>query len=391
MIGIVGTGVMAKGIALQAAVCGHAVTLVGRQADSAETCRLAIAGQLAALAEKRHLTSAPEGFRARADLAATTDYAALAACDAVIEAVVERLDVKQAVLRESERHVPASCLLLTCTSSIGIASLATGLGSPGRFLGMHFFNPAHVMPLVEVVPHGGTSADSVARAQALGASLGKRTLLVKDTPGFFVNRVLFAYIEGFCTVLGEVGDYRWIDEVMVRNGWPVGPAGLLDAVGIDTCVDIGRILVRAYPDTFSAAFAPVLEPLVRHGWTGRKCGAGFYRYPDPEHVAPGHEANREALALPGGVARRAVTEQEVVERLMLPVTNEVFRCIEEGVISTPDEADQAIFLSMGYGRRGGVCRQLKRTGIESHLAKCAQYASLGAIYHPPAALLGLAR
>jgi 3-hydroxyacyl-CoA dehydrogenase/enoyl-CoA hydratase/3-hydroxybutyryl-CoA epimerase/enoyl-CoA isomerase len=260
---------------------------------------------------------------------------------------------------------------------------------------MHFFNPAHIMPLVEVVPHDRTGPDTLERAKALAATLGKRAILVKDTPGFFVNRVLFAYIQGFCTLLKDTLDHERIDDIMVRSGWPMGPAALLDAIGIDTCLDIGRILVRAFPDTFSAAFLPVLEPLVRRGWTGRKSGVGFYRYSNDEGGNAVGEANGKAIGLWGnlrnGSATHVVPAEEILDRLMLPVTNEVFRCIEEGVISGPEQADQAIFLSMGYGRKGGVCKQLRKAGVGSHLAKCGKYQSLGDIYRPPGYLLALAK
>lgn len=395
MIGIVGTGVMAKGIALQAALSGQEVILVGRDAKKADACLAAINEQLALLAERHAHVASVQEQSIRPEIRSTLDYADLAACEAVIETVSEDISIKRSVLQQSERHIADDCLLLTCTSSISISELAKGLRNPGLFIGMHFFNPANIMPLVEIVPHGCTEADTIGRANGLATRLGKRSIIVRDSPGFFVNRVLFAYIQGFCTVLMEVGDHKKVDDIMVKNGWPMGPAALLDAIGTDTCFDIGWILVRAFPEFFSTAFVPVLEPLVNLGWTGKKNGIGFYRYSHSGSGVLVQEVNGEAVVLLNelrkGVARRDVSDEEVVDRLMLPVTNEVFRCIEEGVISSQEEADQAIFLSMGYGRRGGVCKQLKKTGIDAHIAKCGKYSSLGEIYRPPASLLALAK
>lgn len=394
MIGIIGTGVMARGIALQAAQSGQDVVLVGRHAERLEACRADITYQLASLAVRYAHTASVQAGGAVPEIRAALDFADLSACEAVIEIVSEDMDAKRSVLQESERHIRDSCLLLTCTSSLSVSELARPLQRPGRFLGMHFFNPAHIMPLVEIVPHAGTEPGTTERAIALAARLGKRAILVRDRPGFFVNRVLFAYIQGFCTVLKDTADYGRVDEVMVRIGWPTGPAALLDAIGIDTCLDIGRILVQAFPATFSAAFLPVLEPLVRSGWTGSKSGRGFYRYPNADAGPAEREINRGAMdaigRLQDDVGCTQATDEEIVERLMLPVTNEVFRCIEEGVVATPEDADQALFLAMGFGRRGGVCRLLKRTGVEAHIAKCAKYTGFGAIYRPPACLLAQA-
>lgn len=394
MIGIVGTGVMARGIAIQAALCKEDVILVGRNSERTGACVAFIKGQLT-LHAGRHAQAATLSAEAgRAKVRATLDYADLAGCDAVIETIPEDLAVKQSVLRECERHVREDCLLLSCTSSISIAQLAASLARPGRFLGMHFFNPAQVMPLVELVPHFCTEPDAIRRADQLAIGLGKRPIVVRDTPGFFVNRVLFAYIEGFCTVLQDIDDFAKVDEVMIGSGWPMGPAALLDAIGIDTCFDIGRILVRAFPTVFSPAFDPVLAPLVAQGWTGKKSGIGFYRYGDAMSGSQLPVANKEVVGTWGdmrkGRARGDLPADEIVERLMLPMTNEVFRCLEEGVIATPEEADQAIFLSMGYGRKGGVCRQMKRTGVDVHLAKCGKHLYLGEIYQPPASLLAMA-
>lgn len=393
MIGIIGTGVMGRGIALQALLCGKDVILVGRDAEKTENCVACLRTQLASFFEKHAHTASGHSRLARPEIRSTLEQADLASCDAVIETVSEDAQTKRAVLLESERHIGDSCLLLTCSSSISISELSEGLRRPGRFIGMHFFNPAHIMPLVEIVPHVFTEPETIDRANDLAISLGKRSITVKDTPGFFVNRVIFAYIQGFCTLLKETGDYAHIDEVMSGNGWPMGPASLLDAIGVDTCFDIGRILVQAFPTVFSAAFSPVLEPLVKRGWTGRKAGLGFYRYLNSGPGIAARDIHEGAVELfsqwRNGRSQGDVPADVILDRLMLPVTNEVYRCIGEAVISTPEQADQTIFLSMGYGRKGGVCKQLKKTGIEAHLQKCEKYLGLGEIYRPPANLLAL--
>lgn len=385
---------MAKGVALQALLCGQDVILLGRRAEKTEACLSSVRAQLASLPGKNARGAFSQANSYRPEIRSTLDYADLAFCEAVIETVAEDVHIKRSVLLESERHLQDSCLFLTCTSSISISALATGLRRPGRFIGMHFFNPAHIMPLVEIVPHGGTEPGAVSLANRLAVTLGKRSIIVKDTPGFFVNRVIFAYIQGFCTLLRDTGDYAHIDEVMAGNGWPMGPAALLDAIGVDTCFDIGRILVQAFPAIFSSAFFPLLEPLVKRGWTGRKKGVGFYQYVESGSGIPVREIHRGTVELfrewRKGNAQTDVPADAIVDRLMLPVTNEVYRCIEEGVISTPEDADQAIFLSMGYGRKGGVCKQLKKNGINAHLVKCESYFDLGEIYRPPASLLAQA-
>ena len=277
-VGVVGLGTMGAGIAQLAVEAGLAT--IGRELDAArgEAARARIAHFLGRKVEKGRLDAAAREA-ALARLTVVTELEALAGCDVVIEAVVEDLGAKRELFAELERVCREDAVLATNTSALSVGAIAAALERPERALGMHFFNPAPLMPLVEVVRAERTSGEAVETAVALARRLGREPIVCADTPGFVVNRVLVPLLNDCVRVLDETGvDPESLDRAITLGaGWPLGPCALLDLVGIDVHVHASETLRAALGEDRYAP-PPRLLALLREGRLGRKAGRGFYEY-----------------------------------------------------------------------------------------------------------------
>jgi 3-hydroxybutyryl-CoA dehydrogenase len=277
-VGVVGLGAMGAGIAQLCVEAG--LETIGHEVDAArgEAARERIAHFLGRKVEKGQLEpAARDAGLARLDV--VTELDELARCDVVIEAVFEELEPKRAVFAELERVCAADAILATNTSALSVREIALGLAHPERVAGMHFFNPAPLMPLVEVVRAERTSEDVVEALYALAQRLGREPIRCADTPGFVVNRVLIPLLNDCVRVLDETGvSPEDLDKAMTLGaGWPLGPCALLDLVGIDVHVHASETLHAALGEERMAPPARLLE-LQRAGKLGRKSGEGFYAY-----------------------------------------------------------------------------------------------------------------
>ena len=277
-IGVVGLGAMGSGIAQVAVEAGFDV--VGREVTSelGEAAAGRIGHFLTRKVEKGH-RSEEERDASVARLVTTTDLADLAGCDLVIEAIVEELDAKRALFGELERICRADAVLATNTSALSVTEIAAATASPNRVVGMHFFNPAPLMPLVEVVRTELSSEEAVATALGVVERLGKVAVPCHDTPGFVVNRVLIPLLNDCVRVLDEARVApEGIDAAMTNGaGWPMGPCTLLDLVGIDVHVHASEALYEKLREPRMAP-PPRLVAMRNAGLLGRKAGRGFYAY-----------------------------------------------------------------------------------------------------------------
>ena len=277
-IGVVGLGAMGAGIAQVAIEAGFEV--VGREvtAELGETAAGRIGHFLTRKVEKGQRTQ-DERDAAIARLVTTTELADLAGCDLVIEAIVEELDAKRALFVELERICRADAVLATNTSALSVTEIAAATATPERVVGMHFFNPAPLMPLVEVVRAQLSSDEAVAAALAVVERLGKVAVPCHDTPGFVVNRVLIPLLNDCVRVLDEARvTPEALDAAMTNGaGWPMGPCTLLDLVGIDVHVHASEALYEKLREPRMAS-PPKLVAMRNAGLLGRKSGRGFYTY-----------------------------------------------------------------------------------------------------------------
>ncbi|MGB5816361.1 MAG: 3-hydroxybutyryl-CoA dehydrogenase [Thermoanaerobaculia bacterium] len=284
-IGVIGAGTMGNGIAQVAAGSGFEVRLVDSSTQALEQGLGRIDKGLARLESKEKI-SADEKEKIRSRILGSTDMSAVADVDLVVEAIVEKLDVKSALFTELDRICAADTILASNTSSISITRLAAMTGRAGRVIGMHFMNPVPVMKLVEIIRGLATDQGTYDKVEQVAKTMGKTPVEVHDAPGFVANRVLMPMINEAIFCLHEgVGDARAIDEVMrLGMNHPIGPLALADLIGLDVCLDILRVLHHGFADSKYRP-CPLLIKMVDAGYLGRKSGRGFYTYGDDESLA----------------------------------------------------------------------------------------------------------
>ena len=378
-IGVLGAGIMGGGIAYQGASKGVRVVMKDIRPEALEL-GLAEAQKLLNQQIDRGRLTAPKALATLSQIQTSLSYESLEKVPLIIEAVVEKAQVKAAVLRELEAVVSRDAVIATNTSTIPIDQLAATLQHPERFCGMHFFNPVHRMPLVEVIRGTQTSAETIAKVVSLAQKLGKTPIVVNDCPGFFVNRVLFPYFQAFTQLVSDGADFRHIDKVMKGYGWPMGPAELLDTVGIDTAYHAAQTMAASFPDRMSHDKTNVLDQLFMAGLLGKKTGHGFYQY-QADAKGKIQAAPDEGLALSWMQENLALTDEQIIERMMIPLCLEAWRCLDEKVIDSPSEGDMALVYGLGFPPfQGGVFHYLDSIGAENFAELVTQYQDLGALY-----------
>jgi len=389
---VLGAGIMGGGIAYQSAVRGTPIVMKDIR-EEALALGMSEAGKLLSKQVEKGRIKVAAMTETLARIRPTLNYGDFGGVDIVIEAVVENPKVKKAVFGEVEGLLREDTIIASNTSTISISSLAEGLQRPQNFVGMHFFNPVHMMPLVEVIRGARSSDEAIATTVALAQKMGKTPIVVNDCPGFLVNRVLFPYFAGFHMLLRDGADFQAVDKAMERFGWPMGPAYLMDVVGMDTAVHAAEVMAEGFPDRMRPDFKATTAMLVEAGRLGQKNGKGYYVYAPDKKGRPKKsvDATTYELIAPVVAQRRDFTADEIVARCMLPMVNEIARCLEEKIVSTPYEADMALIYGIGFPPfRGGACRYVDQTGAANFVALCDKYASLGKLYEAPGLLRDMA-
>ncbi|MFH4402606.1 fatty acid oxidation complex subunit alpha FadB [Vibrio diabolicus] len=390
---VLGAGIMGGGIAYQSALKGVPVLMK----DIAQASLDLGMTEASKLLNKRLSRGRIDGFKMAGILASITPslhYAGIENSDVIVEAVVENPKVKAAVLSEVESHVGDDTVITSNTSTIPINLLAKSLKRPENFCGMHFFNPVHRMPLVEIIRGEHTSDETINRVVAYAAKMGKSPIVVNDCPGFFVNRVLFPYFGGFSMLLRDGADFTKIDKVMERKfGWPMGPAYLLDVVGIDTAHHAQAVMAEGFPERMGKQGRDAIDALFEADKYGQKNGNGFYSYTIDKKGKPKKTFSEEILPVLADVCadKQDFDDETIIQRMMIPMINEVVLCLQEGIIATPQEADMALVYGLGFPPfRGGVFRYLDSVGIAEFVSMAKQYSELGAMYQVPQMLIDMA-
>jgi 3-hydroxyacyl-CoA dehydrogenase / enoyl-CoA hydratase / 3-hydroxybutyryl-CoA epimerase / enoyl-CoA isomerase len=380
---VLGAGIMGGGIAFASALKG----VPAKMKDIAQgqlDLGMGEAGKLLARQVRQGRLTQEKADAVRGKIAAQLDYAGFREVDVVVEAVVENIKIKHAVLAELETMIADDAIIASNTSSLRIDDLAVPLKRPHNFVGMHFFNPVPVMPLVEIVKGEQTSMAAVSTAVGYAVAMGKTPVVVKDCPGFLVNRILIANTRAFTQLVADGADFEQVDRAMEEFGWPMGPAYLMDVVGMDTGSHVCKVIAAGYPARMTSTWPDILELMVANKRLGQKSGAGFYRYeadpagkPVKHHAADSHALVAEVQAQ----GRRDFADQEIVERLMLPMIIEAACALEEGVVATPAELDMALLLGIGFPRyAGGALKYADWLGMAQVLALSDKYAHLGPPY-----------
>ncbi len=386
-IAVIGAGPMGGGIAQIAAYRDMPVRMKDIRHE-AVAGGLAFARALFDGAVRRRSLRPREAARRMALITGGIDYAGVGRADVVIEAVVERMAVKEAVLREVESVAGEGAVIASNTSSLSIDGMAAVLNHPERFAGMHFFNPVHRMPLVEVVRGTKTGDDAVETLAALAVRLGKVPVITADAPGFLVNRVLGPCLNEAGHLLDEGWDAHAVDRAWKRFGMPMGPYRLIDEIGIDVLSHAGGTMAEAFGDRMAPAAA--LVTLAGSGRLGRKGGRGFYLY------EKGREKAFDASVYSDmKLSRRRVKPEpnRVRDRLVMVMINEAARVLEEGVVASAADVDLGMVMGTGFAPfRGGLLKYADDRGVaEVERAMAALAETCGSRYEPAGLVAELAR
>ncbi|HHR6079535.1 TPA: fatty acid oxidation complex subunit alpha FadB [Providencia alcalifaciens] len=383
---VLGAGIMGGGISYQSASKGVPVLMKDINEKSLDLgideARKLLNGQF----ERGKLT-ADKMATTLAAIHPSLSYAGIENSQVIVEAVVENPKIKAAVLSEVESLITPETILASNTSTIPITELANSLKRPENFCGMHFFNPVHRMPLVEIIRGEKTSDDTIAKVVAYANKMGKTPIVVNDCPGFFVNRVLFPYFAGFNLLLQDGADFREIDKVMEKEfGWPMGPAYLLDVVGIDTAFHAEQVMAQGFPQRMQKVGKNAIDIMFEQQRFGQKNGKGFYQYEKDKKGKPKKIDDPQTDELLSTIRqnKRTFTKEEIIARMMAPMVNEVVRCLEEGIIQSPSDADIALVYGLGFPPfRGGVFCYLDTLGSQSYVKTAESYSHLSPLYQVP--------
>jgi 3-hydroxyacyl-CoA dehydrogenase/enoyl-CoA hydratase/3-hydroxybutyryl-CoA epimerase/3-hydroxyacyl-CoA dehydrogenase/enoyl-CoA hydratase/3-hydroxybutyryl-CoA epimerase/enoyl-CoA isomerase len=377
-VGVLGAGIMGAGIAGAHIRRGIPVVMLDTSPGALEKGVAANIKVMQSRVEIGRMTPA-DLVASLGRLSATTNLAALADRDVVIEAVVENEAVKVELYKELQNVLPQGAILASNTSTISITRMAKAVRRPENFAGMHFFNPVDRMQLVEVIRGDKTGDATVVTLVALAKRIGKTPIVVRDCPGFLVNRILFPYMNEALVLLEEGANPRTIDKAATAFGMPMGPITLNDLVGLDTALYAGRVVNTAFRDR--AKESRILDELVAAGRLGQKSGAGFYSYAKGSRGTddPAFAAILERCR----TGRREIGPEEITDRLFLPMLTEASRVLMEGIVREPGDVDMGLILGIGFPAfRGGLLRMADTLGLGKVLERLQRYESLGPRFQP---------
>jgi 3-hydroxyacyl-CoA dehydrogenase/enoyl-CoA hydratase/3-hydroxybutyryl-CoA epimerase/3-hydroxyacyl-CoA dehydrogenase/enoyl-CoA hydratase/3-hydroxybutyryl-CoA epimerase/enoyl-CoA isomerase len=377
-VGVLGAGIMGSGIAGAHVRRGVPALMLDTVPAALEKGVANIAKSLQARVAIGRMKP-EEVLAALAKLNTTIDLKLMTDRDVVIEAVVENEEIKKQTYRELQTILCDDAILASNTSTISITRMAAAWKNPENFAGMHFFNPVDRMQLVEVIRGENTSDATTATLVALARKIGKTPIVVRDCPGFLVNRILFPYINESLVLLEEGADPRAIDKAATAFGMPMGPLTLSDVVGLDTTLYAGSVVNKAFADR--AKTTRILNELVAAGRLGQKSGAGFYSYAKGSRGVddPAFATILEKCR----TAHCTIDAEEITERLFLPMLTEASRCVTEKIVRDPGDVDMALILGIGFPPwRGGILRWADTVGLVKILEKLKKYEPLRKRFEP---------
>jgi 3-hydroxyacyl-CoA dehydrogenase / enoyl-CoA hydratase / 3-hydroxybutyryl-CoA epimerase len=353
---VVGAGVMGSGIAQWLSTRG--VTVILRDISRELVDRgLANIEKTYGDAVKRGIMTEEKATQGRARIICSTARVEMRDVQVVIEAVSEKIEIKKEIFRELAEKAPKA-ILATNTSALSIDQLAAETGSPARVIGLHFFNPVSRMKLVEVVVGKNTSDETRERGLTFVRQVGKMPVVVRDSPGFLVNRVLFPYLLEAAELFESGLDGQKIDNALTDWGMPMGPLRLIDEIGVDITLDIAETLEKAYGRRDQAP--KILREMRSAKLLGRKSAAGFYKYEGKQQTP------NEAVAQWRSADASAIEDVDLARRLVFLMINEAARCVEEKVVDSPEDADYGMILGTGFAPgRGGPLRFAEHVGLKN--------------------------
>jgi enoyl-CoA hydratase/long-chain 3-hydroxyacyl-CoA dehydrogenase len=382
-IAVLGAGLMGAGIAQVSAENGkYTVFLKDRDAASVGRGEKTISDNLNAKLKKKKMTphefasTTSRVFGLHDEEPSWTRHFSKA--DMVIEAVFEDLAVKHKVLKQMEEIIPSHCVFASNTSAIPITQIAAGAKNPERVIGMHYFSPVPMMPLLEIITHAGTAPEVAASAMEVGSRQGKTPIFVKDVPGFYVNRCLAPFMTEVTALVKEGADLELLDKSMKAFGMPVGPITLCDEVGIDVSSHVGKFMAGADLGVrLAGGDIEMMSTMLEKGWLGRKSGKGFYLYPKDAKKSDKKQLNPEVVALLTQIQKNGKKDfsmDEIQKRIISRFINEAAYSLQDGIIRSPVDGDIGAVFGIGFPPfLGGPFRMLDITGTQKMVDKMYQF------------------
>lgn len=390
---VLGAGIMGGGVAYQSVSKGTPIIMKDIRPEALDL-GLSEANKLFGKQIERGRLTPEKAMKALNAITPALSYGEFDHVDLVVEAVVENVKVKKSVLAETETKIAKGTVLTSNTSTISITELSKALTHPENFCGMHFFNPVHRMPLVEVIRGEKSSDEAVAKTVAYAQAMGKTPIVVNDCPGFLVNRVLFPYFAGFSLMMKEGADFQQIDKTMERFGWPMGPAYLIDVVGIDTAYHADQVMAEGFPDRMSHEGANAIDRLFELERYGQKNGKGFYVYEEDRKGKPKKIFTEEIVELlaPTVDSKVELSEEDIIARMMVPLCIETARTLEENIVGSAAEADMGLIYGIGFPPYlGGALHYMDQMGLQAFCDLADKYSHLGKLYEPTAKMREMAK
>jgi len=326
-------------------------------------------------------------------ITSSVDYAGFDISDIVVEAIVENMEIKKKSLAELENNLKTDAIIASNTSSLSITQMGSVLKYPDRFAGMHFFNPVNRMPLVEVIRGDKTSDATVASIVKLSKNLGKTPIVVKDVPGFLVNRILLPYINEAGFLPPQGADFKKVDKIIEKFGMPMGPFTLADIVGIDVGYKVAKILHDGYGERMIVC--PLLEEISHNKeLLGKKSNKGFYKYnKDGKTLGANLEIDSiiKNVREKNNIKKSHLNDTDIIDRCMLIMVNEASRCLSEGVVKNAKYLDMAIIMGAGFPAfRGGILRYADQFGIKNTVARLKEFSEkYGSRFEPSKLLIDM--
>ncbi|WP_264875107.1 fatty acid oxidation complex subunit alpha FadJ [Vibrio agarivorans] len=368
-IGVLGGGLMGAGIAHVSVAKAKVPVRVKDVSNDGVLNALRYNYELFAKQRKRRILSKAQVQEKMLQISGGTDFTRYQHIDMVIEAVFEDLELKQKMVADIDENAKDSTIFATNTSSLPIGQIAEKAQRPENVVGLHYFSPVEKMPLVEVIPHDGTSEETIATVVKFAKKQGKTPIVVKDKAGFFVNRILAPYMNEAANVLMAGEPIEHLDDALLNFGFPVGPITLLDEVGVDIGAKIMPIMVKELGPRFEGP--DVFDTLLDDDRKGRKTGKGFYTYKDGKKKG----VDESVYKLLNLTPEKKLSEKEVSLRCMLPMLNEAVRCLDDGIIRSPRDGDIGAIFGIGFPPfLGGPFRYMDKIGLPQLVELMNEYA-----------------
>lgn len=376
--GVMGAGIMGGGIAWLLSGKGLTVRLKDMHDEAFLKGLKSIDKMNQELVKRRKISSGEANVHMNR-VSYGKDFKGFSHVDIVVEAIVEDLEIKQTVFAELEQHVPERTILCTNTSSLPIGDIFSRCQRKDRVLGLHFFNPVNKMPLVEIIPADTTEPHVIRAVYDLMVECGKTPVVVKDSPGFLVNRLLLPYMNEALLLVEEGIPVQTIDKVFTDFGMPMGPLTLADEVGLDVCLKVTHILASAFSSRM--VVCRLLEKMVgEKKWLGKKNRCGFYQY--SEQGKP-QGLNADLSSLLEGKSSSSGGDEYILNRCLSVMINEATRCLEENVVPNSSILDLAMIMGTGFPPfRGGLMRYADTWGLNQILKQLHEFKRFGERFHP---------